>query len=494
MGTNVGITGGQIKGMCYNENQLKDSGKIGKGTLYILFGKILVLFLGILNVTLVPKILGPTNMGFYSYWLAVMMILLATLNLGGALILTRYLPELRKTNPNSIRPLIKKIIEIKFPFILIMFIGGLFFFPNKYYFIIVLIASLFSSFNSIIAKILYAYNDMKKYSFVQFSRILTRLILVVIFFIIIGHIGILYGLLGGAMLITFIFGAFAIDLLPEKSGSLERPMKEYLSFGLFVYLGTLFFILTIWSVVILSKNYITDMAVIGFLGLGLQICLVAVIGVVSSVGEGVLPSMVEFHVTNYDKLKRSLELSWKYTNLVLFPTIFGLFILASPAICIVVGEEFLPTVEIIELFLPATVFIAWTQIHKQILLVYEKKKEIFLTQLIGFMVFLISGLVLIKNIGIIGAPISLSLGTFAGFIGTYFLSSKIMKIHSYLRYIIKPFIASIGMCVILSFIEVTNPTYLVGATVLGGGVYLIMMLLMKGITRTDIERVKEVFK
>ena len=69
-----------------------------------------------------------------------------------------------------------------------------------------------------------------------------------------------------------------------------------------------------------------------------------------------------------------------------------------------------------------------------------------------------------------------------------------MKIRSYLRYIFKPFIASMGMCVILSFIEVTNPTYLVGAAVLGGSVYLIMMLLMKGITRTDIERVKEVFK
>ena len=55
--------------------------------------------------------------------------------------------------------------------------------------------------------------------------------------------------------------------------------------------------------------------------------------------------------------------------------------------------------------------------------------------LISFMVFLISGLVLIENIGITGAPISLSLGTFAGFIYIYFLSSKMMKINSYLRHI-----------------------------------------------------------
>ena len=111
------------------------------------------------------------------------------------------------------------------------------------------------------------------------------------------------------------------------------------------------------------------------------------------------------------------------------------------------------------------------------------------------MVFLISGLVLIENICITGAPISLSLGTFAGFIYIYFFSSKMMKINSYLRHIFKPFIASIGMCVILSFIEVTDPTLFTRSRYPGGGrIYLLMMLLIKGITRTDIERVKDVFK
>ena len=474
---------------------MKEVRKIGRGTLYILLGKVFLIFLGILNVSLVPRILGPINMGFYSYWFSIFIILVAILNLGGPEILTRYLPELRKRNYNSIRPLIEKTIEIKFPFIFFILLVVLFLFSReKSYFFIIFLASICASSTMILQIILYSYKYMEKYVLIQLSRILARLILVIAFFILFGTIGILFGILTGAIIIPLIFGYFVISLLPKTSGALDRPFRDYLTFGLFVYLGALFFNLTNWSVIVLSKNYITDMAVIGFLGLGLQICLIAIIGIIFSVSESVLPSLIEFHVTDYEKLKRSLELSWKYTNLVLFPTIFGLFVLANPTISIVVGEEFLPAVEIIELLLPATVFIAWIQIHQQILLIYEKKREIFVTQLIGFIVFLIAGLVLIKNIGIIGAPISLSLGTFAGFIGTYFVSSKIMKIHSYLRYIFKPFIASIGMCVILSFIEVTNPTYLFGAAVLGGGVYLFMMLLMKEITRTDIERVKEVFK
>ena len=474
---------------------MEESGKIGRGTLYILLGKVLLIFLGILNVSLVPRILGPEGMGFYSYWFSIFIIIAVVLDLGGSLVLTRYIPELRKRNPDSIRPLIEKTFGIKFPFILLILLVGLFLFSSeKSYFLIIFVASICASALRITQIILYSYKHMEKYVLVPLSRMLARLILVIALFILFGSIGILFGILGGAIIVSFVFGLFAIRLLPKTSEALNKPFRDYLTFGFFVYLGTLFFTLTIWSVIVLSKNYITDMAVIGFLGLGLQICLVAIIGVVFSVSESVLPSLIEFHVTNYDKLKRSLELNWKYTNLILFPTIFGLFVLANPAISIVVGEGFLPTVELIELFLPATVFIAWAEIHKQILLIYEKKKEIFVTQLIGFMVFLISSLVLIKNIGITGAPISLSLGTFAAFIGTYFLSSKIMKIHSYSRYIFKPFIASIGMCIILSFIEVTNSTYLLGAAILGGSVYLIMMLLIKGITRTDIERVKEVFK
>ena len=474
---------------------MEESGKIGRGTFYMLFGKLFLVFLGFLHVSLVPRILGPENMGFYSYWFSIFIIIVVILDLGGSHFLTRYIPELRKRNHSSIRILIKKTIKFKFLFILFILLIGLFLFSKeKSYFLIIFVASICASVTTITQTILYAYKDMKKYVLIPLSRVLTRLILVIALFILFGPIGILLGILGVAIIVPLVFGLFAIRLLPKTSESLDKPFREYLTFGLFVYLGALFFTLTNWSVVILSKNYISDMAMIGFLGLGLQICFVAIIEIVSSVGESVLPSLIEFHVTEDKKLKESLELNWKYTNLILFPLIFGLFILARPAISIVVGEEFLPTVVLIELLLPATVFICWAQIHQQILLIYEKKKEIFVTQLIGFMVFLISGVVLIENIGITGAPISLSLGTFAGFICTYFLSLKIIKIHSYSRHIFKPFIASVGMGVTLSFIEVTNPTYLLGAAILGGSIYLLMMLLIKGIIRTDIERVKDVFK
>ena len=474
---------------------MKESVKIGRGTFYILFGKIFLVFLGFLYVSLVPRILGPENMGFYSYWFSIFIIIAVILDLGGSSALARYIPELRERNQDSIRPLIEKTIGIKFPFILLILFVGLFLVSKgKPYFLIIFVASIYACIESIIQITLYSYNHMGKYALITLSRILARLILVIVLFILFGSIGILLGILGAAIIVPMVFGLFAIKLLPKTSGSLDRPFREYLTFGLFVYLGILFFNLTNWSVVILSKNYISDMAVIGFLGLGLQICFVAIVEIVSSVGESVLPSLIEFHVTYDKKLKESLELNWKYTNLILFPLIFGLFILARPAISIVVGEEFLPTVVLIELLLPATVFISWALIHQQILLIYEKKKEIFVTQLIGFMVFLISGVVLIEDIGITGAPISLSLGTFAGFICIYFLSLKIIKIHSYSRHIFKPFIASVGMGVTLSFIEVTNPTYLLGAAILGGSIYLLMMLLIKGIIRTDIERVKDVFK
>lgn len=476
------------------DRKYHESKKIGRGSLYILLGRIAMIFLGALNVTLVPRILGPTNMGFYSYWLSVFLILLALLDLGGYSILIRYLPELRKRNQSSVRPLIKKTIELKFPFILLIFLGGLFVFSReRYYFLIIFLASTFFSISMIIQAGLYAYGDMKKYALLRFSRVLTRFILILVLFIVLGSIGILYGILVGAILVTFISGFFIIKLLPKTSGSLEKPIREYLTFGLFVYLGSSFSVLTTWSSVVLSKKYIPDMDLIGFLGLGLQICLVAIGGIVLFVGESVFPSLVEFHVTNYEKFKRSLELNWKYTNMILFPIISGFFILSKPVITIVVGEGYLPTVEIIDLFLPAIVFITWTGIHRQILLIFEKKKEIFLSQFIGFVVFLICGLILIKNLGITGAPIAVSLGTFIGFICMYLVSARTMKIHSYLSHIIRPFMASAGMSIILSLVVVNTIITLLGTITFGASIYFILMMLIKGITRDDIERVKNIF-
>jgi O-antigen/teichoic acid export membrane protein len=236
------------------------------------------------------------------------------------------------------------------------------------------------------------------------------------------------------------------------------------------------------------------MAMVGFLGLGIQICFTGIVHLVYSLGESIFPSLVEFHVTDDVRFKKSLEANWKYTNLILFPLICGLFILAKPMVTIIIGEEYLPSAGIINLLLPATVFMVWAHVYRQILFIFERKVTIFLARLAGFIAFLSSIFFFMKNWGIAGASLSVSFGTLMAFICMYFGASKIEKIPSELPHVFRPLLSSAIMAIIISYINVSNPVTLLGTILLGMVVYFSVMLLIKGITKIDIQRAKSVFQ
>ena len=87
--------------------------KMGRGIVYIFRGKVAIVGLTLLNATLIPRTLGPEQMGFYTYWLSVCFILGTLLDLGGSPIIFRYIPEFRKRDEGKIRPLIRMVLLLK---------------------------------------------------------------------------------------------------------------------------------------------------------------------------------------------------------------------------------------------------------------------------------------------------------------------------------------------------------------------------------------------
>ncbi|MCK4595388.1 oligosaccharide flippase family protein [candidate division WOR-3 bacterium] len=469
--------------------------QISKGAMYIGGGKVATLLINTLSVTLIPRILGPESMGFYSYWLSVYFILITILDFGATSILVRYIPELIKTNIYSIRPLIKKVIQIKFPMILLIILVGAFLFSReRMFFYTILLASVLHTIIFIERRILYTYKNMRKYSLVEFVRITIRLLLILWLFFLFKNPGILLAILLSTLLVSLIFGIPALKLIPKTSGTLTNPFRDYLSFGLFLYLANTFTLLIPWLVVIFSRNYIDNIAVVGFLGLGIQICFGIIAHIVYTLGESIFPSLVEFHITNDVRFNKSLELYWKYTNLVLIPLITGLFILASPIVSIVIGEKYLPSIAVVKLLLPGVVFMLWTHVYRQILVIFERKVAIFIGQLLGFLGFMSSIFFFLKNYGIAGASISVSLGMFITFIYIYLASLRIEKIPSKILHVLKPLLSSVIMCFVISFIKIDNPTFLIGTIVLGMLIYFVVMVVIKGITRVDIQRIKVAFQ
>lgn len=469
--------------------------QITRGAFYIGAGKTASLFIYMLNVTLIPRFLGPESMGFYSYWLSVYFILTIFMNFGAVNILMRYVPELREREQGSIRPLIKNVIQIKFPVILIIILIGLFLFKEeRIYFCTILLASFLYSIIAIEKTILYSFKDMRKYSIVDLARIFIRLLFILLFFYLLRDTGILLAILLSTLSVTLIFGFTTFKLIPPTSGELAKPFRNYLTFGLFTYLAGIFVTLTTWLAIIISRKYTGNMAMVGYLGLGIQICFSVIAYLMQTIGESIFPSLVEFHVTDDERFNKSIELNWKYTNLILIPLITGFFILANPIVTIVIGEKYIQSVGVIKLLLPATVLLVWSRVYSQILFIYERKVTIFLTGLCGFIVFLGSLFFFIKNWSILGAALSVSLGASVSFVYIFIYSLRVLKIPSQLSNLLKPLLASTIMCLAIVFIKASNPISLSGIILLGLSVYFAVMIIIRGITKVDVQRIRYVFR
>jgi O-antigen/teichoic acid export membrane protein len=468
--------------------------KIIKGALFLLSGKISNLIIQGLQILLIPRLLGPKNMGFYSYWLSIYFIIARVLGLGGQYIIIKYVPELRIRNKFMIPSLIKKVIWMKIPVFLFIMGIGILYWPNELaYFMIIALAALLFSLNLAGESILYSYNWMGTYALIPVIRIASRTALVIFLFYFFYATGIILGLFA-APLVAFLLSLFlSFRLLPRNQVALDSPFRKYLSFGFWMYMSQAILGMLVWLITILSKMSIGDMAVVGYFGVGVQICF-SVILLVYFINESILPSLVEFHALEENKFKDSLRYAWKYTNILLFPVILGGYVLAQPIITFLVGRDYVPGTLIIKLFLPAVIFFSWIRFHNQVLFVYEKKIAIFLTQLINLFVFLGAWFYMMHLHEFDLAPLSLSLGAFVAYLFILFHSNKVEKVKNYFAHLFKPFMAASLMALVVRFFKVNSVTQLFLAALASLLLYGLFLFLFRGIGKEDFSILKEFLK
>lgn len=390
--------------------------------------------------------------------------------------------------------LVKKVILMKFPvFFCIIGAGFLFWTSDLSYFMIIAFASLLFSLNLAGESIFYSYNWMGTYALIPLARLVSRAILVIILFYLFYSTGIILGLFA-APLIAFSLSLYlSFRLLPKKHIALDQPFKKHFAFGFWIYISVVIRGITFWVITILAKQHLGDTPVVGYFGVGSQICF-SVTMLVLFINESILPSLVEFYVIKDHKFKYSLQLAWKYTNMLVFPLIFGAYVLAEPLIAFFIGKEYIPGTHIIKLFFPAVIFFSWIRFHTQILFVYEKKIKIFLTQFIILAVFLGSWFYIIHHEEINFASLSLGLGALIGylFIGSH--SHKIEKVKNYVPSLLKPLAAASLMALILNLFDVHSLTQLVSLILLGILSYGSFLFLLKGVGKDDYKILKDFLK
>lgn len=465
-----------------------------RGAIYLFLGKTGNLLISSLQILLIPRLLGPASMGFYSYWLSVYFVMARILGLGGQHMIIKNAPEFRMKNNSMTSTLVKKTALIKLPVFLALLGGGFLLWSSDYpYFLLTALAALLFSLNLLGESVIYSFNWMGTYALIPLIRIASRVTLVIVLFYLFSQSGIIVGIFG-APLLAFLLSLFLVlHLLPRKKATLEKPFSKYFSFGFWIYLSVAIQGMMVWLVPILAEMSIQDMAVVGYFGVGVQICFSATL-LIFFISESVLPSLVEFRIKDKEKFKDSLRFAWKYTNILLIPLAVGGFVLARPLVTFIIGKEYTAGTLIIKLFFPAIIFLSWIRYHRQILFVYEKKIQILLTQVINLLVFLGSWFYLIKAGQTELAPLSLSLGSFLGYLFILICSHKREKVTKYFLYLIKPLFAASLMGLVVNIFVIHSLIKLLGVIIFGAFLYSFFLILFKGVGKYDLELLKEFVK
>lgn len=470
-------------------------GEIGRGTSYVLSGKIVLLLIAFVHVSLVPRYLGPGNMGFYLYWMAVLFIFKVMLDLSGPFLITRFAPGLKETDEGKVPVLLMKLIKIKFYFVPPTILAGILFFRKDiFYFLVIYTAALIMVISELLSSLIYSYGKMRAYTFYAIGQSALRIFLIICGFALFKERGIILAIISLDTIICLCLIMFARNLLPpvyDKNAGV--PLKSYFRFSIFAYLGGLFSILVYRMVIVLSKQYIHDMKIIGFLGFSMLVCLTTVKQLIYGVSESILPYIIKLKALDSQQaFNRSLEYNWRYTNILLFPLLFAMLILVRPGIKFIVGMDYLPSVRLIALLLPAVAFYSWATIQQNRLFAEGKAIHLCGINLASFLIFLVGSIILIKRFGVTGSIASVLINSFVTLLLTFIFSVKKQDIPFYFGAVtLKPLIASLCMAGGMMLFDISSVWKLAGAGISGLVVYGIMMILIKGITRDDISRIKE---
>ncbi len=222
----------------------------------------------------------------------------------------------------------------------------------------------------------------------------------------------------------------------------------------------------------------------------------------AAVGTLLLPTISGFHSKqDLESIKKTVFLSERYISMLIFPTVFGMVVLAEPTVRILLSASFYPAVPVF-MVLPFFVILeALTQPY-----LYEvigmNKPVLARNRILIIVCFtIILDLILIPKdissiglklfgLGALGASIAMVIGYTAGFIYCRYAAWRLAKNPFNPRILLHLFSASVMGVILyelLTFLPIDRWYVLVGYSILGLGIYLFILSLLKEFTRKDFD-------
>ncbi len=344
--------------------------------------------------------------------------------------------------------------------------------------------------NSVILNIFRAFQEIRKYSSFVIFQSLGEVGLIILAVILgYGLPGIVVSLLIIRMAIFLITFPFILKRIGIKIPNFSRT-KEYLSFGL----PTVASSASYWTVTSSDRYLISFFLGTLFVGyyapaytLGNIINFFVFPFIV------VLPAILSrfFDENKIKEVKNCLKYSLKYFLMITIPAAFGLSILSRQILTIFSTREIASNAYFITPFVVLSILLYGVgTIFIQILTIFKKTKIFGHIWMCAAIINLGLNFILIPKLGILGAAITtLSAYSFA-FLLIWYYSFKYLRFDIDWQFILKSVLASVLMGLFIIWFSPLGLLKTVIAVILGATIYGILILLLKGFDRKELEFLK----
>lgn len=475
--------------------------RVARNAIYNVSGLIICNVSGLFLTIVLARILKPEYFGIYSLALSIAMLSIALANLGVDNAIIRYVAYYVGRNDYAkIRGHFRYFLKVKialsalvstFLIFLSKHLAAIFgderlMIPFVFAGLVVLFASFANFLNSF-------FMGLQEFKYVLLKRIVyeaSRWIFVV-------PLGMLY-LASGAILgtsiahaVSFIFLCFIlikkyIHYIKGSTKTADRGVRAFIGF------------MTIASISGIVYTYV-DSVMIGYLltptDVGYYraayVIVFAIIGLISSFSYVLFPTFTQLSI---EDIGRSLERLMRYTSIVAFPSVFVIIYLSKIIIKLVYGNDYLPAVAPIMVL----AFVLIPGAFDYLITIFSAKERPDINASIittSMILNVILNYVLITSIGIVGAAVATVISRFFVLFVVMFLLYRLFKISVNIKAITKPLIASATMvAVLIVFSESAILARDIINVILAGFVYLLILLILKGITSEDINYLRAIIK
>jgi O-antigen/teichoic acid export membrane protein len=315
----------------------------------------------------------------------------------------------------------------------------------------------------------------------------------------------------GAFAFAYLFGAFAMFLvgfIMLRKYPISRPTREY--FLLYLKFATPLMIPVLFTLVILN----VDKVMLGYFWSSVEVghyfavqrITTLILLIYSAIGVVLFPTVSSIHAKyKYEKKKRNkailrvIRSSERYSSMVIVPIVFIILAFAIPVIDILLNSSFRPAVLSLQILTVYTYVLTLGMPYRFLILGMDRPTTFAKVMVMGGITNIVLNLFLIPEDGLLsqldingpsGAALSALISSLVMLVGFHYYSRKIIKFRRFQNRILLHIVAGLLMGLILwklaSYVPQMQWFYLVGLSLIGVGVYLVFLWLLREFSKAEL--------